>query len=111
MLDFTLRQVEKKARARGMCMCEWELDRLEGGDVVGFGWGRGCEREGGGDGLRGLGSVLSETMGWAGKRVKEGRLSWIFFARFPRSCGGVAGAVGARDWSWEWRYLLRPRED
>lgn len=59
--------------------------------MVGFGWGRGCEREGGGDGLRGLGSVLSETMGWAGKRVKEGRLSWIFFARFPRYCGGVAG--------------------
>ncbi len=67
MLDFTLRQVEKKARARGMCMCEWELDRLEGGDVVGFGWGRGCEREGGRDGLRGLGSVLSETMGWGGE--------------------------------------------
>jgi len=39
----------------------------EGEDVVGFGWGRGCEREGGRDGLRGLGSVLSETMGWGGE--------------------------------------------
>ncbi len=40
MLDFTLRQVEKKARARGMFMCEWELDRGGGGRVVRL-WGRG----------------------------------------------------------------------
>jgi len=40
MLDFTLRQVEDEVRARGMWMCEWELDRVEGGRAVRL-WGRG----------------------------------------------------------------------
>ncbi len=40
LLDFTLRLVEKEVRARGMCMYEWELERVEGGRTVRL-WGRG----------------------------------------------------------------------
>jgi len=40
MLDFTVRQVEEEVKNRGMYMCDWELDRVEGGRAVRL-YGRG----------------------------------------------------------------------